>query len=127
MAVAFEDFASAQSLPPRIAGGLGLALEEAVTNVLFYAFENVDAEENEIVVTVERRGDSVHVCLRDNGRPFDPTASDLPEMPDSLDGLSPGGLGIRIIRKVANRIDYRREDGFNHLELELSLGAGKPA
>lgn len=124
LAPALEAFSTAQCLAPKLANALALALEEAVTNVFFYAFENDSSDSQEIGVVIERRGDAVHVTVRDNGRPFDPTAREMKALPTSLGDLAPGGLGIRIIRSVANRVEYRREQGCNHLELELAIDAG---
>lgn len=122
LAPALEAFSTAQCLAPRLANALALALEEAVTNVFFYAFEGDSSDSQEIGVVIERRADAVHVTVRDNGRPFDPTAREMTTLPTSLDDLAPGGLGIRMIRSFADRVEYRREQGCNHLELELAIG-----
>jgi serine/threonine-protein kinase RsbW len=121
LARAVDEFSSAHSLPPRVARALALVLEEAVTNVLFYAFDEVSSPAREIAVTVERRGEAVQATVRDNGRPFDPTAHERTDLPTSLDDLEPGGLGIRMIRRMTDRVAYRRDDGCNLLELELAI------
>ncbi len=121
LAAAVEEFASAQSLEPRVANALALALEEAVTNVVFYAFGDPPPDDDSIWLTIECRDGSIHAVVRDRGRPFDPTAREAPSLPDSLDDLEPGGLGIGIIRGIVDRLDYRREDGFNRLDMEIAL------
>ncbi len=121
LSAAIQGFAEAQSLEPRVANALALALEEAVTNVVFYAFDGPPADEDSIWLTIERRAGSIHAVVRDRGRPFDPTAREAAPLPDSLDDLEPGGLGIGIIRGIVDRLDYRREDGFNRLDLEIAL------
>ena len=39
LAAELESFCEAHQLPERVSGALALALEEAVTNILMYAFE----------------------------------------------------------------------------------------
>lgn len=118
---AVQRFAEAQSLDPRVANALALALEEAVTNVVFYAFGDPPPDDDSIWLNIECRDGSIHAIVRDRGQPFDPTARETAPLPDSLDELEPGGLGIGIIRGIVDRLDYRREDGFNRLDMEIAL------
>lgn len=121
LAEAVQSFADAQSLEPSVANALALALEEAVTNVVFYAFGDPPPDDDSIWLTIECRDGSIHAVVKDRGQPFDPTAREATPLPDSLDDLEPGGLGIGIIRGIVDRLDYRREDGFNRLDLEITL------
>ena len=121
LSAAVERFAESQSLEPRIANALALALEEAVTNVVFYAFDDPPTDDDSIWLTIESRDGSIHAVVRDRGRPFDPTARAANPLPDSLEDLEPGGLGIGIIRGIVDRLDYRRENGFNRLDMEITL------
>ena len=43
-----------------------------------------------------------------------------PDLTGPLEGRNPGGLGIHLIRNMADRIEYRREDGQNRLRIETA-------
>jgi anti-sigma regulatory factor (Ser/Thr protein kinase) len=72
------------------------------------------------VVEVETRLDesALRVTLRDQARPFDPTAAPFQAELPPLTERMPGGLGIFLIRKTMDEIHYRRTpDGWNELTL----------
>jgi anti-sigma regulatory factor (Ser/Thr protein kinase) len=99
---------------------LTLALEEAVANVINHAFaETPPPHRIEVELAIEH--DRVSAQVIDNGRPFDPSAAPEPETNLPLEQRDPGGLGIRLIRRMMDRVDYRRIDGENRLQLEKAL------
>ena len=65
----------------------------------------------------------------DNGRAFDPTAAPAPDLSLPLEQRDPGGLGIHLMRRMIDRVEYRRAGGENRLRLEKSAAAraGTPA
>ena len=98
---------------------LMLAIEEAATNVVSYAFAEMPPP-HRIQIRIDIDG---HRCIAeviDNGRPFDPSAAPPPDLTGPLDERDPGGLGIHLIRNMADRIEYRREDGQNRLRIETA-------
>lgn len=54
----------------------------------------------------------------DNGQPFDPSAAPEADTSLPLDQRDPGGLGIRLIRRMMDRVEYQRVAGENRLQLE---------
>ncbi|MEO8354149.1 MAG: ATP-binding protein [Chthoniobacteraceae bacterium] len=77
-----------------------LGLDEACTNVIRYAYHH---EPNHLVVLVcERREKGVVFRLRDFGTQCEPTM--LQGRP--LDLVQPGGLGIHLIRRAFDQVDY---------------------
>jgi serine/threonine-protein kinase RsbW len=99
------------------ASKLVLALDEAVANVINYAFIGV-ALPHRIAVALEIDGDRVAAEITDNGRPFDPSAAPEPDCTMPLESRDVGGLGIHLIRRVVDRVQYRRFGDENHLRLE---------
>ena len=96
---------------------IALAVEEAVSNVINHAFAGLPPP---YVTTVRLNiaEQLVSVEIVDNGHPFDPTKAPDPDVSASLEGRSPGGLGIHLIRGMMDRISYRRSDDTNVLRLE---------
>ena len=98
---------------------LMLAIEEAVTNVVSYAFAEAPPP-HRIHLRLDIDADRCTAELVDNGRPFDPSAAPPPDLTGPLEERDPGGLGIHLIRNMADRVEYRREDGQNRLRIETA-------
>jgi sigma-B regulation protein RsbU (phosphoserine phosphatase) len=94
---------------------LNLALEEAVVNVINYAYP--DGEKGDIVLTAELHDDSVVYTLIDSGMPFDPTAVATPDLQASVEDRNVGGLGIHLVRNIMTSVAYRRVDTYNELTM----------
>ena len=100
-----------------IAGKLALSLEEATTNVINHAFADKPPL-CRLTVTLAVEGSRVSAEIIDNGRPFDPSAAPEPDCALPLASRDPGGLGIHLIRKMMDKVVYRRVNDENRLHLE---------
>jgi sigma-B regulation protein RsbU (phosphoserine phosphatase) len=98
---------------------LVLALEEAVANVVNHAFVGV-APPHRIEVVLDTGDGQVVAEVIDNGRAFDPSTAPEPDLSLPLAERDPGGLGILLIHRMMDRVEYRRSDGKNCLRLEKS-------
>lgn len=122
LAADLDAFAERHALPSRVTDTLALAIEEVVTNVLSYAFDDLGSGPHQIHVRLVRDPGVVRATIIDDGRAFDPTAVPIDREFESLDEVELGGWGIRLVRKLMDEVRYRRYDGHNHLELVLSTG-----
>lgn len=100
-----------------IAGKLALALDEAAANVINHAFGDSSLP-HRLAVTLTVDAHQVTAEVTDNGTTFDPRTAPEPDCTLPLASRDQGGLGIRLIRNMVDRIDYRRENGENRLRLE---------
>ncbi len=96
-----------------------VAIEEAVVNVMKYAYPPEQRGE----VTVEAASNDVRLkfTITDSGKPFDPTVQ--PEVDTTLPANQRkiGGLGIHIIRQNMDSINYERINNLNVLTLRKTL------
>jgi sigma-B regulation protein RsbU (phosphoserine phosphatase) len=93
-----------------------LALEEVVTNIIKYGYD--DEKEHSIEVTVSADVDGeIRLTIRDDGKPFNPLDAVEPDTRSPLPDRPVGGLGIHIVRKVMDDVRYERRDGRNILTL----------
>ena len=99
---------------------LNLAIEEAVVNVMEYAFPNGDKHEFTITAEVEdNKGDAVvKFVLTDDGIPFDPTKEEDPDVTLSAEERQIGGLGIFLVKNIMQSVEYCRADGKNVLTMK---------
>jgi serine/threonine-protein kinase RsbW len=96
---------------------MALALEEAVANTINHGFaETPPPHRVEVALTID--ADCLRAEVIDNGKPFDPVAAPEPDKSAPLEARDPGGLGIHLIRKMMDRVDYRRTGDENRLLLE---------
>lgn len=100
---------------------LNLALEEAVVNVMTYAY----APDTQGELTLEAVADKgvVTFILTDTGVPFDPTAKEDADTTLGIEDRPIGGLGIFLVRQLMDVVDYQRVDGQNVLTLTKKLTA----
>ena len=92
---------------------LNLALEEAVVNVMNYAYEG----EGLIKLSVTSDGQKVVFILEDEGKEFDPTKVDDPDITLSAEEREIGGLGIFLVQQFMESVVYCRKDGKNILTM----------
>lgn len=103
------------NLPPSVIPPVNLALEEALSNVIFYAFEK--NTEHEIRLDLERKDSAMVIVLTDEGKPYDPTQKEDPDLHLSVEERPIGGLGIFLIRQVMNEVAYNRVNNKNQLTM----------
>ena len=107
------------SLPMDMVFSLNLVLEEAVTNVIMYAYPK---EEHEFIyLSADIQDGSLVFVLTDSGKEFDPTLMPDADITLSAEDRQIGGLGIFLIRQIMNEVKYERIDNKNVLTLEKKL------
>lgn len=87
------------------------ALEEMGTNILKYGYD--DPRTHQVSFRVDLDPDVVTLHLVDDGHEFDPTKSAPPDTTLPLEQRTPGGLGLMLVRKLAQHLGYERRDGKN--------------
>jgi sigma-B regulation protein RsbU (phosphoserine phosphatase) len=115
-----EAVAQAGSLNQSTAMSLNLALEEAVTNVILYAYpEGTDGMVE--ITAIIRPKKAIEFIVDDSGRPFDPTGAERPDLELSVEDRPVGGLGIHLVRSIMDTVSYTREDGHNILKMKKMI------
>jgi anti-sigma regulatory factor (Ser/Thr protein kinase) len=90
---------------------LDLVLEELLVNIARYAYQPGSGD-----VEVAYAADGPGVLLvevSDRGRLFNPLESKEPDLSGGLTDRPLGGLGVFLVRRLADTITYRREQGRN--------------
>lgn len=114
-----EELGKDLTLGPDVIFNLNLVLEEAVVNIINYAYPK---EKNEsIYLSASLYGGSIVFTLTDTGKEFDPTTVPDADITLSADDREIGGLGIFLIRHIMNEVKYERIEGKNVLTLQKKL------
>ena len=114
-----KDVTARLNIAKPLAPKLRLALEEAVVNVMEYAYPA--GRKGEVNIRVTYDGDLLRLIITDTGIPFDPTEAAAADTTLSAEERPVGGLGILLIRKLMDVINYEREHGKNILTLTKRL------
>jgi anti-sigma regulatory factor (Ser/Thr protein kinase) len=106
-----EAFGAQHGLPAAVLFQLNVALDEILTNVISYGYEDDGA--HQVVVRMALDGDWLRVEVEDDGRPFDPLQVPEPDLAAGIDRPGNGGLGMHFVRSMMDEVAYRREDARN--------------
>ncbi len=112
-------FLDSFSLPSVILYKANLVLEEILTNTIKYAFP--DGEAHGVAVHLRLQDEELVMQFVEDGCEFNPLSCPQPPMADSLLDCKVGGLGIHLVCKTVDRMEYRRAQEKNVLTIGLKL------
>ena len=106
--------------PPEVQYLANLAVEELITNCIKYGYE--DAADHIIEVKLQISGNELALTVTDDGRPFNPLELPEPDIHLPIEERPIGGLGIYLLRRMSDHMDYVRAAGKNCVRLRKSMG-----
>ena len=114
-----EEATRDMDIDPSVTSQLNLALEEAVANVISYAYP--EGTDGTVDIDAKRDGNSISFVISDSGTAFDPTARESVDISAGVDERPVGGLGIHLIREIMDTVSYERRDGKNILTITKKI------
>ena len=114
-----DDIVGETGIDMGLASSLNLALEEAVVNVMNYAYPKDQI--GSISIEAYANAKRIKFIITDNGIPFDPTKTTEPDITADIDERSIGGLGIFLVTHLMDSVNYERIDNQNILTLRKML------
>ena len=90
-------------------GEVVLSVDEAMTNIIKHAYNGQTGQTINVVLTPmgEPAPTALQICLFDRGQYVDPSQIKSRDLAD----IHPGGLGVHIITKCMDEVDYSPRDG----------------
>ena len=124
LAAFIDEVAEECNIDMALTMSLNLAMEEAVVNVMNYAYPagtvgNVD-------IDAEFDNGTLTFVLSDSGTPFDPTQANDPDLTLQAEDRPIGGLGIFLVRQIMDQVEYHYRDGKNILTLSKNISSVNP-
>ena len=110
-----EAVAERLGIEPSTALQLQLAVEEAVVNVMDYAYP--PGTKGDVCIEAVAGDNGLVITITDNGTPFDPTTRGEVDTTLPAEQRSIGGLGIMLMRRYMDSTEYKREGDRNILTL----------
>ena len=96
-----------------------LALEEAVTNVILYAYP--DKKDQDIRIDMSCENKRLTIVITDTGIAFNPLERQEPDLTLSLEERPIGGLGIFLVKQLMTEVTYSHSDGKNTLTMTKDI------
>jgi sigma-B regulation protein RsbU (phosphoserine phosphatase) len=119
----FDAFSAHYGIPDKIRLKMHVVIDELLMNIVSYAY--LDDQKHEIGFKVELSADRLKVSMVDDGIPFNPLGIETPDTELALEEREIGGLGIHLIRKMMDRVSYRRRIDKNVITVVEFLNADK--
>jgi len=92
-------------------------VEELFTNMVRHNEGGADR----ITVSIERRDNRVHLELVDTDvEPFDPETAEVPPVESGIENRRPGGLGIYLVRKMVDDLNYDYETDARRMRISVT-------
>jgi serine/threonine-protein kinase RsbW len=85
---------------------VNLVVEEILTNTIKYGYG--DDAVHRIEVRLELDHDRICIEFEDDGQAFDPHSIPPPQNDNSFADIEPGGLGLHLVRKMTDSMNYQR-------------------
>lgn len=116
MTAVIEQFGEVQALPMRVIFDMNLVLEEIITNIISYGYD--DELEHSIMVELSWDNGLLALTVIDDAKPFDPLANAAPDLLLPLEEREAGGLGIFFVKEKMDEVTYTWEQGHNILAMK---------
>lgn len=121
--VAVEAFGANYCLPGPLLFELNLALEEWVTNIVAYGYDDTGPHSIAVRISLDTTAEGRHVAIEveDDARPFNPLEVPPPRLDLPIEERPVGGLGIHFLRRCMDSVAYERVGTRNRLLLRKQV------
>ncbi len=107
-------------LPARSRKQLLIAADEIFTNIASYGYPKGGGKAN-VSVEFDCSANELTVTFSDSGIAYNPLESELPKLDKPLAERPVGGLGLFMVKKMMDSVEYHRRDERNVLILKKRL------
>jgi serine/threonine-protein kinase RsbW len=112
----FDSFWQSHGLPEGGGWPFQVALDEAMSNIVHHGLAGREGTA-EIEIEFRLVGAEVEIVLADDAPPFNPLELTEPDTAQTLEDRPVGGLGVALVRKLMDVVEYERREGRNQLRL----------
>lgn len=120
LVLAAASFLEQSGVGPKALFKAQLLLEETVTNVVRHALHGDAARAIDIEVGLD--GADIRLVIEDDAIPFDPFQNaSMPDTAAPLEARTEGGMGVHLIRQIADDVVYERRESGNRVSLRLAV------
>lgn len=96
-----------------------LAVDEAYTNIIKHAYKGNPTKK--VHIEIGSDSDQLWISLTDKGKSFDPNTYHEPDLMQRIKEKKRGGMGVYLIRKLMDQVQYNRKDHANEIRMVKKL------
>lgn len=119
----FDQFVQSNNINDKIKQQMKMVLDELLNNTISYGFP--DHDDHEIEIQFECTSARLITRITDDGIPFNPFIAKTPDTTLSIEDRAIGGLGILLVKKVVDKVEYQRRMNQNHIILIKDINPGQ--
>ena len=113
-----ESLAALHAIPSRTQFAMDLCLEEVLSNIIRHGYGGESS--HEIVIRYQNRRNGFFALIVEDGAPlFNPLTVPSPPVPSTLEDISGGGQGIRLLKQSADAIEHEPMSNGNRLTISF--------
>ena len=113
-----EDELNALDCPMKAVIQINVAIDEIYSNIVKFAYGDGKGPAE---VTISEKNGVVSIAFADNGSPYNPLLRDDPDVTLSAEERNIGGLGIFMVKKTMDNLEYRYENDHNILTISKKI------
>ena len=119
LAAKFQEFARQHDISEDVVFSFDLALDELLTNTIEYGYSNDQTGYIHLEFVLD--DDSLTIEIEDDALAYNPLEAPLPDLDAPVIERPVGGLGVYLVRKIMDSVDYELSDGRNCLKISRHL------
>ena len=98
---------------------IDVVIEEIFVNIASYAYK--EDEKGFVDISIKNENNKIIISFEDMGVPFNPLLNENPDITLSAENREPGGLGIYMMKKMMDNVEYIYKDNKNILVIEKNI------
>jgi anti-sigma regulatory factor (Ser/Thr protein kinase) len=104
-----------EEMSPKLQNQIAIAVEEIFVNIAHYSYKPPVL--GDVLITAKHSDDCLTISFEDSGVPYNPLLREDPDVNVPAEEREIGGLGIFMVKKLMDGMDYRHEGGKNILTI----------
>lgn len=109
-----EELLEEAGCPMKLMISINIAVEEIYVNIASYAYPSGPGE---AIIRMDVKDNEATIIFEDSGVPYDPLAKEDPDITLSAEERQIGGLGIYMVKKSMDSMEYEYRDNKNILTI----------
>lgn len=108
-------YAQSLGLSDKEIGNIRLAVDEAYTNIIKHAYKDVPVKP--VSIEIGSNDAQLWISIKDEGESFDPSTYSEPDLKERIKNKQRGGMGVYLIRKLMDSVQYNRKGQMNEIKM----------